>query len=73
MKIFILEYLFLGAFCPVLPGPEAASPQIEQKTTAIWQKYTAISNLSKIPLLFRYFLSFLCINLTSGSNLSLIV
>jgi hypothetical protein len=43
----------------VLPGPEAASSLIEQKTTAIWPKYTAISNLSKIPQLFRYFLSFI--------------
>jgi hypothetical protein len=39
----------------VLPGPEAASSLIEQKTTAICRKYTAISNLSKIPLLFCYF------------------
>jgi hypothetical protein len=46
----------------VLPGPEAAFPIIDQKTTAIWQKHTAISNLSKIPLCFRYFLSFVCTN-----------
>jgi hypothetical protein len=45
----------------VLPGLEAA-PLIEQKTTAIWRKHAAISNFSKIPLLFRYFLSFLCTN-----------
>jgi hypothetical protein len=44
----------------VLPGLEAASPRapIEQKSTAIWRKLTAISNFSKIPLLFRYFWSF---------------
>jgi hypothetical protein len=37
----------------VLPGPEAASPPaIQQKYTAIWRKLTAISNFSKIPLLF---------------------
>jgi hypothetical protein len=37
----------------VLPGLKAASPPIEQKSTAIWQKITAISNIYKIPLLFR--------------------
>jgi hypothetical protein len=42
----------------VLPGLEAASPPIEQKSTAIWQKITAISNFSKISTLFRYFWSF---------------
>jgi hypothetical protein len=38
----------------VLPGPEAAAQLIEQKTTAIWRTYTAISNLSKIPLFSKY-------------------
>jgi hypothetical protein len=42
----------------VLPGLEAAFPKIEQKSTAIWRKLTAISNLSTIPLLSRYFWSF---------------
>jgi hypothetical protein len=42
----------------VLPGLEAAFPPIKQKSTAIWRKLTAISNFSKIPLLFRYFWSF---------------
>jgi hypothetical protein len=42
----------------VLPGLEAASPPIEQKSTAIWLKLTSISNFYKIPLLFRYFWSF---------------
>jgi hypothetical protein len=42
----------------VLPGLEAAFPPIEQKSTAIWRKLTAISNFSEIPLLFRYFWSF---------------
>jgi hypothetical protein len=42
----------------VLPGLEAAFPPIEQKPTTIWRKLTAISNFSKIPLLFRYFWSF---------------
>jgi hypothetical protein len=42
----------------VLPGVEAAFPPIQQKYTAIWRKLTAISNFSKIPLLFRYFWSF---------------
>jgi hypothetical protein len=41
-------------FNAVLPDPEAASPLIEQKITAIWRKHAAISNFSKIPLLFRY-------------------
>jgi hypothetical protein len=39
----------------VLPGLEATPPPIEQKSTAIWQKLTAISNFYKIPLFFRYF------------------
>jgi hypothetical protein len=38
---------------PVLPGPEAASPPIQRKSTAICRKLTAISNFSKIPLFFR--------------------
>jgi hypothetical protein len=42
----------------VLPGLEAASPPIEQKSTAIWLKLTAILNFFKIPLLFCYFWSF---------------
>jgi hypothetical protein len=42
----------------VLPGLEAAFPPIDQKSTAIWRKFTAISNFSEIPLLFRYFWSF---------------
>jgi hypothetical protein len=42
----------------VLPGPEVASPPIQQISTAIWRKLTAISNFSKIPLLFRYFWSY---------------
>jgi hypothetical protein len=50
-----MEY---SQFSSVLPGPEAAPPPIQQKSTAIWQKLTAISNFSKIPLLFRYFWSF---------------
>jgi hypothetical protein len=53
---------FSGMCVAVLPGPEAASPLIEQKTTAIWRKHTAISNLSKIPLFFCYFFSVLCTN-----------
>jgi hypothetical protein len=56
------RFLLQNVSDSVLPGPEAASPLIEQKNTAIWRKHTAISNLSKIPLLFRYFLSFLCTN-----------
>jgi hypothetical protein len=43
---------------PVLPGPDVASPPTQQKSTAIWRKFDAISNFSKIPLLFRYFWSF---------------
>jgi hypothetical protein len=39
----------------VLPGLEAAFPPIEQKSTVIWRKLTAISKFSEIPLLFRYF------------------
>jgi hypothetical protein len=35
----------------VLPGLEVAFPPMEQKSTAIWRKLTAILNLSKIPLL----------------------
>jgi hypothetical protein len=46
----------------VLPGLEAAFPQIEQKSAAICRKLTAITNFSKIPLLFRYFWSFVKIN-----------
>jgi hypothetical protein len=42
----------------VLPGPGAASPPIEQKSAAIWQKHTANSNVNKIPLLFHYILDF---------------
>jgi hypothetical protein len=42
----------------VWPGLEAATPPIEEKSAAIWRKLTAISNFSKIPLLFRYFWSF---------------
>jgi hypothetical protein len=34
-----------------------SSPPIEHESTAIWRKITAISNFSKIPLLFRYFWS----------------
>jgi hypothetical protein len=30
----------------------------QQKSTAIWRKFAAISNFSKIPLLYRYFWSF---------------
>jgi hypothetical protein len=37
------------------PGLQAASLPIEEKFTAVWRKHTAISNFSKIPLLFRYF------------------
>jgi hypothetical protein len=42
----------------VLPGPDAASPSTRPKSTAIWRKFAAISNFSKIPLIFRYFWSF---------------
>jgi hypothetical protein len=42
----------------VLPGLQAASPPLEEKSTAIWRKFTAILSFSKIPLLFRYFWSF---------------
>jgi hypothetical protein len=42
----------------MLPDPEAASPPIQPKFTAIWRKLAAISNFSKILLLFRYFWSF---------------
>jgi hypothetical protein len=42
----------------VFSGPEAASPPIQQKFTTIWRKLAAISNISKIPLLFSYFWSF---------------
>jgi hypothetical protein len=42
----------------VLPGLQAAFPPLEEKSTAIWQKFTAISNFSKIPLLLRYSCSF---------------
>jgi hypothetical protein len=42
----------------VLPGPDVAFPPTQQKSTAIWRKFAAISNFSKIPLLFRYFWSF---------------
>jgi hypothetical protein len=41
----------------VLPGFQKASPPIEQKIAAIWGKHTASSKETKIPLLFRYFLS----------------
>jgi hypothetical protein len=37
----------------VLPGPEAASPLIEQKPTAIWQKQTYL--LSNFLLLRKIF------------------
>jgi hypothetical protein len=55
LKILKLWY---GWSAPVLPGPEAASPPIQQKSAAIWRKLTAISKFSKIPLLFRYFWPF---------------
>jgi hypothetical protein len=44
----------------VLPDPEEeeALPPVEPKFTAIWRKYSAISDFLKIPLLFRYFLVF---------------
>jgi hypothetical protein len=42
----------------VLPGHDVASPPTQQKSTAIWRKFAAISNFSKIPLIFRYFWSF---------------
>jgi hypothetical protein len=42
----------------VLPGPDAASPPIEQKSATIWQKHTANTNFNKIQLPFRYFLVF---------------
>jgi hypothetical protein len=35
----------------VLPGHEEASPLVQTKLTAIWQKHTAYSNFKK----FRYF------------------
>jgi hypothetical protein len=35
----------------VLPGPDVASPPTQQKSTAIWRKFAAISNFLK----FRYF------------------
>jgi hypothetical protein len=37
----------------LLPGPEEASPPIQQKYTAIYRNQTANLNF-KIPLLFRY-------------------
>jgi hypothetical protein len=46
----------------VLPGLEGAFPPIEQKSTAIWRKLTAISNFSEIPLLFRFFGLFVKVN-----------
>jgi hypothetical protein len=57
-QAFLSQHRFCASSKPVLPGLEAASPPIEQKSTAIWRKLTAISNFSKIPLLFRYFWSF---------------
>jgi hypothetical protein len=39
----------------VLPGPEAGSPPIQQQSTAVWRKLTAISHFSKIPLLLVFF------------------
>jgi hypothetical protein len=42
----------------VLPGPDVASLPTQQKSRAIWRKFAAISNFSKISLLFRYFWSF---------------
>jgi hypothetical protein len=42
----------------VLPGSDVASPPTQQKSTTIWRKLAAISNFSKIPLLFRCFWSF---------------
>jgi hypothetical protein len=49
--IFVIWY-------SVLPGPEEALPPVEPKFTAIWRKYSAISEFFKIPLLFRYILIF---------------
>jgi hypothetical protein len=46
----------------VLPGLDVASPPTQQKSTTIWQKFAAIANFSRIPLLFRYFWS-CCIDL----------
>jgi hypothetical protein len=60
----------------VLPGPEAASPPIEQKSAAIWQKHTANSNFNKIPLtvLFRDILHFsVYLLLTQKENCSYIL
>jgi hypothetical protein len=43
----------------VLPGPAGAPPPNRPKITAIWCKHTANSNFTQIPLLFRYFLTFI--------------
>jgi hypothetical protein len=42
----------------VLPGPDVASPPTQQKSTAIWRKFAAISNFSKIQHTFPLFLVF---------------
>jgi hypothetical protein len=37
-----VSFLYANAAHPVLPGLQAAFPPIEQKSTAIWRKLTAI-------------------------------
>jgi hypothetical protein len=45
----------------VLPGPEEALPPVEPKFTAIWQKYSAITDFFKnsapFPLYFGLFIT----------------
>jgi hypothetical protein len=57
-KIFLRPTIYQFVVCPVLPGPEEASPLFEPKFTAIWRKYTASSNFVNIPHLSRYFWAF---------------
>jgi hypothetical protein len=58
----------------VLPGPAEASPPNRPKITAIWGKHTANSNFNQIPLLFRYFLTFIPFkNKNKRENLSSIL
>jgi hypothetical protein len=57
-KVWPIGYYSEYRYSSVLPGLEAASPPIKQKSTAIWRKLTAFSHFTNIPLLFRYFLSF---------------
>jgi hypothetical protein len=45
------DLTLLSRYYPVLPGPDVASQPTQQKSTAIWRKFAAISNFYNIPLL----------------------